>query len=296
MKITEQLHALRIPFRISLGPGRHLDRFVYVYLVMSEDITLIDSGVAGSESTIFSYIESQGRRPDEIARLILTHAHPDHMGAACTIVQATGCEVWLHPAEHAWAQDVQVQKQQRPVPGFDTLVAGSVLIDHDLADGQDIELGGDLRATVVHTPGHSPGSVSLLLEPGGVVISGDAIPQPGELPIYDDAAASVRSVQRLQAASGVHVLLSSWDSPRHGDEVARALHAGLGCLHTIDRAVHACAAGAGADAMALCQAVVAQLGLPAFAVNPLVARSFVSHLGAVTPPPAPRPEPGTRAG
>lgn len=295
MKVTDKVHALRIPFRITIAPGQYIDRFVYVYLVMARDITLIDSGVAGSENTIFSYIQSQGRRPEEIARLILTHAHPDHLGAACAVVQATGCEVWLHPAERAWAHDVQLQKRQRPVPGFDDLVAGSVTIDHDLWDGQELDLGG-MRATVIHTPGHSPGSVSLHVEPGGVLISGDAVPQPGELPIYDDAAASIRSVRRLQEVSAVRVLLSSWDSPRHGAEAASTLRAGLEHLHAIDRVVRDCTAVAGADAMVLCQAVVAQLGLPAFAVNPLVARSFVSHLGAFTPLPEPCRAPGTPVG
>ena len=117
MKLTEHIHALKIPFQIPLGPGKTLDRFVYVYLVQGAEICLIDSGVKGSEEIIFNYLKDIGRKPEEISLLLLTHAHPDHIGSARTIKQATGCTVAAHPDAQAWIEDTELQFRERPVPG-----------------------------------------------------------------------------------------------------------------------------------------------------------------------------------
>jgi hydroxyacylglutathione hydrolase len=122
MHITPQIHGLRLPFVVPVAPGIALDRFVYSYLIYGETITLIDTGVAGCEKTIFEYIRSTGRDPSEIALIIQTHSHPDHIGATKAIKDATGCSVAAHPAERAWIEDVECQNRERPVPGFATLV------------------------------------------------------------------------------------------------------------------------------------------------------------------------------
>ena len=85
MQITPSIHAIRHPFRIPVAPGITLDRFVYSYLIYGDTVTLIDTGVAGCETQIFEYIRSTGRDPSEIALIILTHSHPDHIGAAQAI-------------------------------------------------------------------------------------------------------------------------------------------------------------------------------------------------------------------
>ena len=85
MQITPAIHALRHPFKIPVAPGIAIDRFVYSYLLAGETITLIDTGVAGCENVIFDYIRSIGRDPREISLIILTHSHPDHIGAAKAI-------------------------------------------------------------------------------------------------------------------------------------------------------------------------------------------------------------------
>jgi hydroxyacylglutathione hydrolase len=114
---------------------------------------------------------------------------------------------------------VELQSRERPVPGFVTLVGGSVSVDHELEDGDTIESDENRGSEILvfHTPGHSKGSISLLLHNEGALFCGDAIPVAGDLPIYEDAAASVQSVKRLQGLNGIRVLLSSWDEPRAGD-------------------------------------------------------------------------------
>lgn len=61
MKITDQVHLLKIDFEIAISPEKKLPRFVNVIIVFGHKITLIDSGVKGSEKKIRQYIEEQGR-------------------------------------------------------------------------------------------------------------------------------------------------------------------------------------------------------------------------------------------
>jgi len=118
MKITEHVHALKIPFQINDPSGLNIQRFVYAFLICGQKICVIDSGVANSEKIIFEYIKILGRNPQDISLLILTHSHPDHIGAAAAIKKATDCVVAAHGAEIAWIQDIELQVKERPVPGF----------------------------------------------------------------------------------------------------------------------------------------------------------------------------------
>jgi glyoxylase-like metal-dependent hydrolase (beta-lactamase superfamily II) len=280
MQIAPSIHALRLPFRVPIAPGIALDRFVYSYLVYGETITLIDTGVAGCEAQIFDSIQSTGRDLSEIALIILTHSHPDHIGAARAIQQATKCSIAAHPAERAWIENVELQNRERPVPGFATLVGGSVQLDHELEDGESIApdetRAGEMQ--VYHTPGHSPGSISLFMHSEGALFSGDAIPVTGDLPVYDDALASVQSVKRLRGLAGIRVLLSAWAEPTKGEEAYRQMDRAINYLQTIHEAVLTGAGIGSPDLMELTRKTAAAIGLPHQAVNPLLARTFAANL------------------
>ena len=61
MQITAHIHGLEIPFKIPVSPEKLNDRVVYAYLIFGDKITLIDSGVSGTESIIFNYNKNNGR-------------------------------------------------------------------------------------------------------------------------------------------------------------------------------------------------------------------------------------------
>lgn len=273
MQISSLIHAVRIPFTVPTPLGT-IERFVYVYLVCGEKVTLIDSGVAGSEAVIFGYLESMGRKK-EINRLLLTHSHPDHIGAARAIRAATGCPVLAGEIERSWIEDTEKQARERPVPGFGTLVGGSVALDRVLVAGELLDLGGGLTLEVIATPGHSAGSLSFFLREEGALFTGDAVPVPGDLPIYDDYRTSVATLEWLQRLDGVGLLLEAWQEPRPADTGDR-LAAGTSWLHEVDAAIRQMLTR-DQDDMGLCRDVVAKLGLSPLAVNPLVARSLRSH-------------------
>lgn len=279
MEINERFHALRINFEIPISPDRTIDRFVFVYLIFGEEITLIDSGVWGSDRLIFEYLKKAGRDPKEISTLILSHSHPDHLGGARAIQEFTGCVVYAHEAEKHWIEDTERQREERPVPGFSTLVGGPVSVDRLLADGQILTLAEKMPCRVIHTPGHSPGSIALYFEKEMLLFSGDAVPLPGDLPIYDNLADCVSSIHKLRNMGKVETLCSSWEDPLKGAEIiVRRGDQALAYLEKIHESVLRAREQGKEDLMELCRQVIGELGLPPFAANPLTARALASSL------------------
>jgi glyoxylase-like metal-dependent hydrolase (beta-lactamase superfamily II) len=281
MQITEHIHALKIPFQVPVGPRKKLQRFVYVYLILGPEICLIDSGVKNADALFFDYLKNLGRKPREISLLLLTHAHPDHIGSARAIREATGCRIAAHPDARGWIEDVEQQFKERPVPGFHELVGGSASVDRDLQDGAVIDLG-PVTLEVVHTPGHTRDSIAFYCKEEGVLFSGDAIPQANGLPIYEDAATTAASIKKLKAIRSIKYLLSSWSDPVEGSSAYSMMDDGLQYLQRIHDSFLDMAAKTDADdPMELCARMVKVLGLPEVAVNPLIARSFISHLRVI---------------
>jgi hypothetical protein len=244
--------------------------------------------VASSKGFILDYLKKIGRKPEEISLLILTHSHPDHVGAAKAIKAITGCAVAAHAAERSWIEDVDLQARERPVPGFKTLVGGSVKVDRILQDGDTLEAlvlkngaASSLKVHVIHTPGHSSGSISLWLPEEGALFTADAVPIPGDMPIFDDILASASSIQRLRSIFGIKVLLSAWDDPRKGSDAYNVLDSGLAYLQSIQKAfLDVTDSESLSDPMVLCRRVIRELGLPEAMANPLVARTFQACLRA----------------
>jgi glyoxylase-like metal-dependent hydrolase (beta-lactamase superfamily II) len=279
MQITKHIHAIKINFLIPVSPAKSVERFVYLYLIYGKKIYLIDSGVASSGKMILDYIKNTGRKPEEISTIILTHSHPDHIGSAHAIKKETNCTIAAHPEEQSWFENVDLQYKERPVPGFHSLVDDSIEINHILNDGDILNLKDDIQLEIFHTPGHSKGSISLLLREDKALFSADAIPLIGNLPIYEDILACINSIKKLKTIENIHILLSSWDVPRKEDSVYQVMDEGLNYLQNIHNAViKAANNNHSLDPMNLCEYVVRELELPEIAVNPLVAKSFVSHL------------------
>ncbi len=284
MKITGLIHAIRIPFKIQAAPGKTLERFVYSYLILGKRIFLIDCGVASSRDVIFDYIRETGRDPLEISAAIITHAHPDHMGGASAIKEETGCGIICHEEDAAWIEDVDRQYMERPVPGFRSLVEGPVKVDLRVKDGDILKFDDGNTLRIIHTPGHSKGHISLVCEEDDALFCGDVIPVPASLPIYEDALASVRSIRKLMALSGLKALCPAWDEPLFGERIYSAMADGIGYIRQIHDLVTAEKAAAPyATATELAARVLRGLGLPVTPLPPIVVRSFESHLQLDTP-------------
>jgi len=100
-----------------------------------------------------------GRR---VAAIVCTHGHNDHINAAAALAAATGAPILLHPADRMLWNHVYPERAP----------------DAELHDGQILTVG-TVFLEVLHTPGHSPGGVSLHDAAGGVVFSGDTLFEGG---------------------------------------------------------------------------------------------------------------------
>jgi glyoxylase-like metal-dependent hydrolase (beta-lactamase superfamily II) len=118
----------------------------------SKTCCVIDPGYEAE--TILDYLDESGL---QLEAILLTHGHFDHVGAVRDLVAETGCRVYIHP------EDLQLP------PMF---TAGRIYYTHTYTEGSQLDLAG-LSIHVLHTPGHTPGSVCLLTE--NVLFSGDTL-------------------------------------------------------------------------------------------------------------------------
>ena len=125
------------------------------YLVWGEDspsCVVIDPGY--EPETVLDEVKKLGK---EISAILLTHGHFDHVGGVKDIVAETGCKVYLCDA------DLSMPPQ---------MTAGPLYYTNTYSDGSFVEEAG-LSFKVLHTPGHTPGSVCLMCE--NVLFSGDTL-------------------------------------------------------------------------------------------------------------------------
>ncbi len=125
------------------------------YLLWSDEnaqCLVIDPGYEAQ--TVLSYARSLGK---QICAVLLTHGHFDHVGAVKEIAQETGCAVYLK------TEDTAMPEQ---------MTAGKLFYTHALSDGDVLALAG-LSVCVMHTPGHTPGSVCFLID--NTIFSGDTL-------------------------------------------------------------------------------------------------------------------------
>ena len=275
MEITNKVHALKIPFQIPITPKRVLDRFVFVYIFFGEKIYLVDSGVKGSDKIIFDYIEKLGRSKKEISKILLTHSHPDHIGSLKSIKEQTGCSVLASNIEADWIEDTNKQFFERPVPGFHSLVEGPVKIDQFISDKETIRLEDGLTLEVILTPGHSEGSITFYFKEEQILITGDAVLLPGELPIFTNVEKYFSSINKLKSIENIKILLSSWDEPRSVHEIKNIFNSSFGYVKKIREAANKVSANNfDTSSMDFCFAVLDELKLPRIMANPLLLKSF----------------------
>ena len=170
---------------LPLAPGVYrvptLSDFINSYFFCESDgsVTLVDCGIKRAPKRIVAALASIGKAPQDVQRILLTHAHNDHSGGAAEVLAASSADgVSAHADDAGYLESGERPPLEASTTArlFSRLSSGRfspVPVIEQIADGQLLDVAGGLR--VHHTPGHTPGHVSLLHEPTAVLITGDAI-------------------------------------------------------------------------------------------------------------------------
>jgi len=164
MKVTEGIYS--IP---KMGMSN-------AYLVEDGDkLLVIDTGLPGHAKKILSYVESLGKDPRSVETIVLTHPDLDHSGSAAQLKRLTGAKVAIHDTDIPRLAGEKTWSEAKGAAGFLIGVLGlfiklqPVLTDISMKEGEKL---GPL--TVLETPGHTSGSISLY-KVGTALFSGDAL-------------------------------------------------------------------------------------------------------------------------
>ena len=188
--------------RAELGQGS-----VCLYVVKGSKLALVDTGYSNHPGdAIEPVLHALDLRLDEVDYILNTHGHADHLGGNAVVKDASGALVHLHRDDlpmaggpeallHSpfevlsairdlgWEDDIAARESL-----LRTRVGRDVGIDRVLDEGDTIDLGNGMVFSVVHTPGHTPGSVTFVNEATGLALVGDAVRgfggPPGGLPFY----------------------------------------------------------------------------------------------------------------
>lgn len=180
MEIVDGVHFIECPYPPPIN-------FTSVVAIMDESITLIDAAMPESpDVAIFPYLRRIGRDPDEISTVILTHGHGDHIGGIPRIKEVSDASVHVHRLDRPLVEDVwylvRAFRERFPdVYGEEStplVDLPPLQVDCILGDGDVIDSGRPLK--IIHTPGHSDGSICILVEDAKLLVSGDSIQGYGE--------------------------------------------------------------------------------------------------------------------
>jgi glyoxylase-like metal-dependent hydrolase (beta-lactamase superfamily II) len=151
-------------------------------LIDPEGLTLIDAGLPGSHRKILQYMSGLGYGPQDLKRILITHADFDHVGGLAALKKATGARLYASPIEARAMAEGHASRPLKPRSRitrllFDLMASlfkpAPVLADELLSDGHTLPVLGGLR--VVETPGHTPGHTSFFAPSAGILFCGDSL-------------------------------------------------------------------------------------------------------------------------
>jgi glyoxylase-like metal-dependent hydrolase (beta-lactamase superfamily II) len=234
-------------------PGVHRlgDEMVNFYLIEDgSGVTLVDTGLPSHYDALVTALTGLGRSLDDIRAILLTHAHPDHLGLAERLREDTGATVWvsaadasmlaspLRPGATGRAEGSMVGYLLRRPAAIKTplhlLRSGAfrapVVSSMRTFDGPRLDVPGNPR--VIPVPGHTDGSVAFHFPDHDTVCTGDALvtfdsitggrgPRIVNRAFTHDSAAAMRSLGELAAVDASLVL------PGHGDPVTGGIAAAV---------------------------------------------------------------------
>lgn len=260
VQVHDRIWQIQSPF---LGDG-----MVMLYVLRGSKLALVDTGIATNPiDDVRPGLKSLGLDLSDIDYVLNTHGHHDHLGGNGTLRDhAPNARIHLHGADKPFSESLDFHRtfmteflrqfgHEELMPErqavFAKTVSRSVGVDRVLADGDRVDLGAGLEFTVLHTPGHTPGSVCYYLESEKLLLTGDSIQargsRTGGWPLYFNSADYRASMNRLLDVpvetmamghgfhAGTHL---NWPI-RKGADARNAIEESVAVTRAIDQAVAA---------------------------------------------------------
>ncbi len=166
-----------------------------VYLVDLGDLILIDAGAGGSVSTILENVAILGKNHRDITAVIATHCHFDHVGGIPGLRRQTGCQVIAHERD---AGAIEAGDPVKTAAGLYNAMFPPTPVDYQLQERREVLKFKRGELLCLHTPGHTPGSIAVILDRGGQrVLFGQDIHGPFSEDFGSDLAAWKKSMRVL---------------------------------------------------------------------------------------------------
>jgi hydroxyacylglutathione hydrolase len=211
----------------------------HCYILQGDGIIMIDGGTPGQAKHFMEALERLSIRPGDIRLIVLTHGHWDHIGSAREIKEITGAPIALHRREKDW-----LEKSLKPLPPgvttwghiFARIMAIFMPLVHVPATDVDLVLGDaefslleyGIPGQIIYTPGHSKGSVSVLLESEEAFVGDLAMSEfplrltPG-LPIFAEDMQKVKESWKVLLDKGAKTIYPAHGKPFPADIIRKAL-------------------------------------------------------------------------
>jgi glyoxylase-like metal-dependent hydrolase (beta-lactamase superfamily II) len=157
---------------------------VHVYLWQwDQGVSIIDMGTPGNAEKILAAVRYLGYQPEDVKRLIVTHADIDHIGSLKALKRATGAPIACHTVEKALLEHSERRRPGQTILGYIirplfTLLQLTPAFRVDPITPDELYVDGDKLPEgfiILHTPGHTPGHISLLHPEKRFLIAGDAL-------------------------------------------------------------------------------------------------------------------------
>ncbi|AQT70937.1 MBL fold metallo-hydrolase [Streptomyces sp. fd1-xmd] len=213
--------------------GRHN---INAYLLLGRRPVIVDAGTPGSGRRIAAQVAAHGVDPSDVSLIVVTHGHIDHFGSAAELHRLTGAPVAGHAADLGPFRTGRAREPYLPTGRMGRVMARNknlhlrvepfepgVLITRET----DLDDFG-VAARIMPTPGHTPGSVSVLTGQGDLV-AGDLIAnsffglipgRPANPPFHDDPLLNLASLRRMLALNPTRLHVGH-GTPLEPDRVRR---------------------------------------------------------------------------
>lgn len=178
------------------GPNVTRPEDAAVYLVdFGDELVMIDSGAGNSSSQLDRNIEMLGLKPSKLTQIILTHCHIDHIGSATYFREKYKSEIVIHELD---ARALETGDSMKTAANWYGTTFPPTRVDRKLKGAHEILNFGQEDLHCLHTPGHTPGSISVYLDRAGQrILFGQDIHGPFNRAFDSDIAAWRKSMNVL---------------------------------------------------------------------------------------------------